>query len=83
MYIFDFGKWVDARINEGFRSLEQPHDLQNLDRVKKHMCTRIPILDEHAITIDKNSVSPIEKKPIVEINSEMKVKSFISRFINS
>ena len=84
-YVFDFGKWVDGHLTSAAaqaKPKEPTLDIFNPDRLRKHLTTIIPASDSLELTIDRNPPSMIQPKPVVEINSEMEVRSFISRITN-
>ena len=84
-YVFDFGKWVDERLATAAAQAKPTLDVFDPDWLQKHLITPnnlFPTADLPELTIDRNPPSTIQPKPAVEINSEMKVRSFISRIIN-
>ena len=84
-YVFDFGKWVDGHLTSvaaQAKPKEPTLDIFDPDWLQKHFITTIPTSNSPELTIDRNPPSMIQPKPVVEINSEMEVRSFISRITN-
>lgn len=84
-YVFDFGKWVDEHLTAvaaQAKPKEPTLDIFDPDWLQKHFITMIPTSNSPELTIDRNPPSMVQPKPVVEINSEMEVRSFISRITN-
>lgn len=82
-YVFDFGKWVDERLAAA--QAKPTLDVFDPDWLQEHLITPnnlFPTADSPELTIDINPPSMVQPKPVVEINSEMEVRSFISRITN-
>jgi hypothetical protein len=82
-YVFDFGKWVDGHLTSAAaqaKPKEPTLDIFNPDW--KRLMTLIPASADSGLTIRRDSTPMIRPKPVVEIDSEMEVRSFISRITN-
>ena len=85
LYIYEFGQWVDkhlAAVAAQAKPKEPTLNIFNPDWLQKHFMTLIPSSADSGLTISRDSTSVIQPKPVVEINSEMEVRSFISRITN-
>ena len=85
LYIYEFGQWVDRRLASAAAQAKPKEPtlvVFDPDWLQKHFAARIPIVDSSGLTIDGNPTSTIRQKPVVEIDGEMEVRSFISRITN-